>query len=50
MEKIHLPTLAWLWDEDWHIEMDFKVGLLIRSKDAFALVQNEMKGGCMNRP
>jgi hypothetical protein len=26
MEDIHLPTLAWLWDEDWHIEMDFKAG------------------------
>jgi tectonin beta-propeller repeat-containing protein 1 len=24
MEDVRLPTLAWMWDEDWHIEMDFK--------------------------
>jgi hypothetical protein len=37
MEDIHLPTLAWLWDEDWHIEMDFKAGFQFSFSKCFDL-------------
>jgi hypothetical protein len=43
MEDIHLPTLAWLWDEDWHIEMDFKAGFQFSSSKWFDLVRFRYK-------
>jgi hypothetical protein len=43
MEDIHLPTLAWLWDEDWHIEMDFKAGFQFSFTKCFDLVRFRYK-------
>jgi hypothetical protein len=43
MEDIHLPTLAWLWDEDWHIEMDFKAGFQFSFTKWFDLVRFRYK-------
>jgi hypothetical protein len=43
MEDIHLPTLAWLWDEDWHIEMDFKAGFKFSFTKCFDLVRFRYK-------